>query len=137
MSLPTITATGRLGADPELKFTPTGKAVANFRIASTESKKDANGQWQDVSTVWLGVSVWEKDAEAVAENLRKGDLVTVIGSLSTREYESNGQTRLAVEIKWPTVSKALPKGVGGNAAAPVAATNPWDATPAAADKPPF
>jgi single-strand DNA-binding protein len=147
MSLPSIQATGRLGDDPELRFTPGGKAVADFRIACDENKKNGD-QWEKVSTTWLRVSIWERDAEAVAEHVKKGDLVTVIGSLTVREYDKkDGGKGTSVEIKNATVSKALPR-VGAvqpssswQQPAP-AQTNttadPWSTQPALDDStPPF
>ena len=128
MTLPSITATGRLGADPELKFTGSGKAVCNFRMAC-DKKKQENGEWKTLSTVWLSVSLWENDAEAAAEHLAKGDLVTVVGQLNVREYERKDGTKgQSVEIDYGRVSKALPKSGGRSAPRPQStpSSNPWD-----------
>ena len=132
MTLPSITATGRLGADPELKFTQSGKAVTNFRIAC-DKRKNENGEWKTLSTVWLSVSLWENDAEAAAEHLAKGDLVTVVGQLNVREYDRKDGTKgQSIEIDYGRVSKALPRSGGGNAQRPAqaAASNPWETSQA-------
>lgn len=146
MTLPSITATGRLGADPELKFTGSGKAVTSFRIAC-DKRKQENGEWKTLSTVWLSVSLWEDEAEVAAEHLAKGDLVTVVGQLNVREYERKDGTKgQSVEIDYGKVSKALPRKGGGSSrpAAPQAASNPWETSQApqggaawASETPPF
>ena len=73
--LPNITIDGRLVADPELRFTGAGKAVCSFRVAASDSKKDANDQWQTTEQIFIGVSLWEAEGEAAAEMLSKGDQV--------------------------------------------------------------
>lgn len=149
MTLPRIEATGRLGNDPELKFTPSGAAVANFSIACDENKKDGNDNWEKVSTTWLRVAVWKDAAEAVAEHVKKGDLVTVIGQLTVRDYEHNGVNKQSVEVKNATVTKALPKVGGGQPSrsnswqpsSQPAQTNtpadPWSTQPPLDSEPPF
>jgi single-strand DNA-binding protein len=148
MTLPRIEATGRLGNEPELKYTTSGKAVAEFSIACDENKKNGD-QWEKVSTTWLRVTIWEKDAEAVAEHLKKGDLVTVIGSLTVREYEKkDGGKGTSVEVKNANVTKALPRekssgssGGGWSRSAPAPANDPWSSAPSsgqtATEEPPF
>lgn len=150
MTLPRIEATGRLGSDPELKFTPSGAAVANFSIACDENKKGDNGQWEKLSTTWLRVAVWKEAAESVAEYIKKGDLVTVIGQLTVRDYEHNGVTKQSIEIKNANVTKALPRQVnagqssgwsastqpGPNAPSTNTAADPW-ATQQTIEEPPF
>ncbi len=131
MTLPTITATGRLGADPELRYLGSGKPVANFRIACDDRRKEGD-EWKTLSTTWLAVDQWGDEAEAAAEHLKKGDLVTVVGQLNVREYDTNdGTKRLSVEIKYGRVSKALPRGAKGSTDAGMRLpasnpTNPWD-----------
>lgn len=130
MTLPTITATGRLGADPELRFTPSGKAVTNFRIACDDRKKDGD-EWKTENTVWLAVDQWDDEAESAAHNLKKGDLVTVIGSLNVREYDHNGTKKTAVEIKYGRITTALPRNnkPAGDTSMRLPASNqanPWD-----------
>lgn len=144
MTLPNITATGRLGSDPELRFTPSGKAVADFSIACDENRKNGDS-WDKVSTTWLRVSVWDKDAEAVAASLVKGDLITVIGSLTVREYDKkDGGKGQSVEVKNANVTKALPRekatvssgGWSTPTHTPATSDNPWNTQPAL-DEPPF
>lgn len=150
MTLPRIEATGRLGSDPALSFAPSGAAVANFSIACDENKKGENGQWEKLSTTWLRVAVWKEAAEAVAEHLKKGDLVTVIGQLTVRDYEHNGVAKQSVEVKNANVTKALPRQANGSQASSSggwsqssqpaqtnAAADPWSSQPALDSEPPF
>lgn len=76
---------GNLGADPEVRFTPTGQAVCNFRIATSESWKDKNGQQQE-RTEWHRIVVWGKLGELCGEYLKKGRQAYVEGRLQTREW---------------------------------------------------
>lgn len=137
--LPTITIDGRAVNDPELRFTPSGAAVANFRIAASESKKLDDGTWEDGDKLFVNVAIWKEAAEAVAENIRKGDKVIVTGRLYQREYEtSGGEKRTSIEVKFATVAKVVdpPRAnrQQGRQAAP--ANDPW-ATPVGSDEPPF
>lgn len=132
--LPTITLEGRAVADAELRFTPSGVAVANFRVACSESKKRDDGTWEDGERLFVNVAVFREEAEAVVERIRKGVKVTVTGRLYQREYEtSSGEKRTSLEMKFPTV--ALPiEATRTTPSAPVA--DPW-AAPAPTDEPPF
>lgn len=147
MTLPQIAATGRLGADVELTFTPAGKALAKFRIACGERIK-RNDQWEDGDTTWLNVALWEKDAEAAAEHLKKGDEVTVVGLLLVRDFEAkDGSKGRSVEIKYGKVSKSLPRIPQANQSAPPASNgwgqqsqapaDPWSTQPATNQEAPF
>jgi len=101
MSVPIITVTGRLTADPEIRFTPTGKAVTSFTVASNDRVKDeASGEWKDGDSCFIRCSVWDKLAENVAESLTRGVEVIVIGKLVQREYvDKDGAKRTAYEVK--------------------------------------
>jgi single-strand DNA-binding protein len=88
---------GRLGRDPELKFTGTGKAVANFLLATDESRKDANGK-SEKRTEWHKIVAWEKLAETCQKHLKKGSLVYIEGKLETRHWDKEGQKRTSTEI---------------------------------------
>lgn len=81
-----VTVIGNIN-EPELRFTPSGKPVMNFSLAENHSKKDQNGQWQDDGTTWRKVTVWDKKAEVLAEELSKGDRVIVTGFERIREFE--------------------------------------------------
>lgn len=99
MSLPQLTATGNLTADPELRFTPAGKAVANFTVACNKKRKTEAGGWEDVASCFLNCTVWDRDAEAVAEELRRGSQVTVVGALKQRTYDDrDGNKRTAYDV---------------------------------------
>lgn len=95
-----ISFTGNAGADGALRFTPSGAAVYELRIADTKSKKLDNGEWQEIATQWLNVSVWGKLAEHLAEqNITKGTRVKVVGEFYAREYEHNGEKRQSLDVK--------------------------------------
>lgn len=87
-----VSIIGRLGQDPELRYTPSGHAVINLRVAINEQFGDKQ------QTTWLTVVVWDKLAEACAEYLRKGSRIAVLGRLSSRTYETNGHKRSVTEV---------------------------------------
>lgn len=90
---------GNLGQDPELRYTNSGTAVCNFRIATNESYKDSSGQMVD-KTEWHNVVTWAKLAEICGEYLRKGSQVYIEGSLQTRSYDDrDGNTKYVTEVK--------------------------------------
>lgn len=130
-----ITITGLLGRDAEMRFTPSGEAVANFTVADDLSRKNVAGQWETVSTTWWRVSLWGKAAEAMVEHLTKGAKVVVLGTVHERQYDKDGEKRSSFDVKARTV--ALIPRTTGNAprTAPAPAVDPW-ATPAS-DEPPF
>lgn len=96
-SLNRVQLIGNLGRDPELKSTPTGKTVCTLNIATTESYKDASGEWKE-STDWHRVTLWEKLAETAGTYLKQGNKVFIEGRLSTRSYEQDGITRYITEV---------------------------------------
>lgn len=104
-----ITVVGNLTADPELRFTPSGQAVANFTVASTTRLLDKNtNEWKDGDTVFLRCSVWRQYAENVAESLFKGTRVIVTGRLKVRQYETrDGGKGTSVECDVDEVGPAL------------------------------
>ena len=143
-----ITVVGNLVDDPELRFTPSGAAVANFRIASTPRTFDRQtNEWKDGEALFLSCSVWRQAAENVAESLQKGMRVVVQGRLKSRQYETReGEKRTVFEIdvdevgpslKYATakVTRTTRSGGGGGYNAPQGgggqqqADDPW-ATPA-------
>ena len=89
---------GRLGRDPELKFTPAGKAVTNFTMATSETWKDDSGERQE-RTEWHRIVIWGKLAEVAAKYLTKGSQVYIEGKLQTREWtDKDGQKKYTTEI---------------------------------------
>lgn len=104
-----ITVVGNLVADPELRFTPSGAAVANFRIASTPRTFDRNtNQWVDGEALFLACNVWRQAAENVAETLTKGMRVIVQGRLKQRSYETReGEKRTVFELEVDEVGPSL------------------------------
>jgi len=103
-----ITFVGNVVADPELRFTPSGAAVANFRVASTPRTFDrTTNDWKDGDPVFLSVSVWRQQAENVAESIRRGDRVIVVGRLTQRQYEKDGERRSSYEIQADDIAPSL------------------------------
>ena len=105
----TITVVGNLTADPELRFTPSGAAVANFTVASTPRTFDRQtNEWRDGEALFLNCSVWRQVAENVAESLSKGMRVIVSGRLRSRSYETReGDRRTVFEIEVDEIGPAL------------------------------
>lgn len=105
----TITLIGNLTNDPELRFTPSGSAVANFTIASTPRTFDRQAnEWKDGETLFLRASVWREMAENVAETLTKGTRVIVEGRLKSRSYETKeGEKRTSMEIEVDEIGPSL------------------------------
>ncbi|MCK9794163.1 single-stranded DNA-binding protein [Isoptericola sp. 4D.3] len=104
-----ITVIGNLTADPELRFTPSGAAVANFTIASTPRLFDRQtNEWKDGDTLFLRCSIWRDAAENVAESLTKGMRVIAQGRLTQRSYETReGEKRTVVELQVDEVGPSL------------------------------
>ncbi len=104
-----ITVVGNLTADPELRFTPSGAAVANFTVASTPRTFDKNtNEWKDGEALFLRCSVWRQAAENVAESLQKGTAVIVQGRLKQRSYETKeGEKRTVYELDVDEVGPSL------------------------------
>jgi single-strand DNA-binding protein len=139
-----ITVVGNLVDDPELRFTPSGAAVANFRIASTPRTLDRQtNEWKDGDALFLSCSVWRQAAENVAESLQKGMRVVVQGRLKQRQYETReGEKRTVIELDvdevGPSLKYATAKvtrtsrqgGGGGYSGGGGQSDDPW-ATPAA------
>jgi single-strand DNA-binding protein len=156
-----ITVVGNLTGDPELRFTPSGAAVASFTVASTPRTLDkATNEWKDGEALFLRCSIWRQAAENVAESLQKGMRVVVQGRLKQRSYETKeGEKRtsyeLDVEEVGPSLKYATAKvnktsrggggGFGGGPAGGPPADDPWaSSAPAGAgggggwsDEPPF
>jgi single-strand DNA-binding protein len=104
-----ITIVGNLVDDPDLRFTPSGAAVANFRIASTPRTFDRQAnEWKDGETLFLSCAVWRQAAENVAESLQRGMRVIVQGRLKSRSYETReGEKRTVFEIDVDEVGPSL------------------------------
>jgi single-strand DNA-binding protein len=104
-----ITIIGNLVNDPELRYTPTGQAVATFRVASTPRFMDrATNEWKDGESLFLSCNVWRQAAENVAESLQRGMRVIVSGRLKQRSYETReGEKRTVYEIEVDDVGPSL------------------------------
>ncbi|MDQ0378270.1 single-stranded DNA-binding protein [Amycolatopsis thermophila] len=162
-----ITVVGNLTSDPELRFTPSGAAVANFTVASTPRTFDRqSGEWKDGEALFLRCNIWRQAAENVAESLTRGARVVVQGRLKQRSFETKeGEKRTVVELEvdeiGPSLRYATAKvnkvsrgsggggysgGGGGGYGGPgggAPADDPWGSAPPAgdsggfADEPPF
>ncbi|WP_067137614.1 single-stranded DNA-binding protein [Microtetraspora malaysiensis] len=140
----TITIVGNLVDDPELRFTPTGQAVARFRIASTPRFLDRQtNEWKDGEGLFLTCNVWRQAAENVAESLQRGMRVIVQGRLRQRSYETKeGEKRTVYEVEvdevgpslrnaTAKVNKTARQGGGGGGGFGGPANDPWaSASPA-------
>lgn len=103
-----MTIRGRLAGDPELRFTPSGAAVANFAIASNARVFDKNtNEWKDKDAIFWRCSAWRELAENVAETLTKGMAVVALVELEARSYEKDGQTRTVTEAKVEAIGPDL------------------------------
>jgi len=159
-----ITVVGNLTADPELRFTPSGAAVASFTIASTPRSFDKNSnEWKDGEALFLRCSLWRQAAENAAESLTRGMRVIAQGRLQQRSYETReGEKRTVIELQVDEIGPSLKyasakvnrtqrgSSTGGgfgssgsdSGAASAPADDPWGSAPAAgsaalSDEPPF
>ena len=153
-----ITVIGNLTSDPELRFTPSGAAVANFTIASTPRTLDReNQEWKDGEALFLRCSVWREAAENVAESLIRGSRVMAQGRLRQRSYETKeGEKRTVVELEvdeiGPSLRYATAKvtkasrgeggggfggGGGGGFGGGGGSSDPWSTPAPPSDEPPF
>lgn len=104
-----VTIIGNLTNDPELRFTPSGAAVANFTVASTPRSYDKQtGKWVDGDALFMRCAVWRQPAENVAESLRKGTRVVVVGRLKQRSFETKeGDKRTVIELDVEEIGASL------------------------------
>jgi len=104
-----ITVIGNLTGDPELRFTPSGAAVANFTVASTPRTLDRqSGEWKDGEALFLRCNIWRQAAENVAESLTRGARVVVQGRLKQRSFETKeGEKRTVVELEVDEIGPSL------------------------------
>jgi single-strand DNA-binding protein len=104
-----ITVIGNLTADPELRFTPSGAAVANFTVASTPRTFDRQtNEWKDGEALFLRCNIWREAAENVAESLTRGARVVVSGRLKQRSFETReGEKRTVVELEVDEIGPSL------------------------------
>lgn len=150
MALPAVTVIGRMTADPELRFTPQGKAVASFTVAASERRKNQQtDQWEDGDKSFLRCSCWEQVAENVAESLTKGLEVIVVGKYFQREYTtSEGVQRTSNELKVDAVGAVVGRqstvrvnklARGAHSSSDTPRDDPWSSGAAASgpDDPPF
>ncbi len=126
MSLNQILLIGRAGTDPQMRYTPSGTAVTDFRLAVNNPSRGQDGEWQD-NTEWFTVTAWDRQAESVNQYLAKGRRVFVEGRLSTNTFTGNdGQQRTSLEVRaFRVIFLDRPEGQGGDEfGAPAAAGAP-------------
>jgi single-strand DNA-binding protein len=104
-----VTLVGNLTGDPELRFTPSGSAVANFTVASTPRTFDRqSNEWKDGETLFMRCSIWREAAENVAESLTKGTRVVVTGRMKSRSYQTKeGENRTVIELEADEIGPSL------------------------------
>jgi single-strand DNA-binding protein len=157
MMLPQFFGEMRIAGDPALRFTPSGQAVANFRLVATKRKKvekDGVEEWVDAAECWVNGTLWGRAAENAVESLESGTLVEVRGVLETRNYETkDGEKRTSIDVNLYSITPSLayatakvskverttgsdaPAGATqSGSAAP--ADDPWVTAPSS-DEPPF
>lgn len=134
MSRATIQFSGNITADPELRFTPNGDAVASFSVAVNERKRGANGEWVDAGASFYRCSAWRRLGENVANELHRGDRVVVVGTMAQRAYEKDGKTVTTFDVTVDDVGKSLMFASDG---APAPKPAPSRASAPADDDPPF
>jgi single-strand DNA-binding protein len=104
----TVSLVGNITDDPELRFTPSGSAVANFTVAVNRRQRTQSGEWEDRLDGFFRCSCWREMAENAAESLRKGTRVVVVGRLQQRSWEDpEGNRRSAVEVQVDEVAPSL------------------------------
>ena len=109
-SLNKVMLIGNLGKDPEVRYTPSGAAVASFNLATSERFKNKSGDWEE-RTEWHRVTLWSKLAEIAGEYLSKGKTVYIEGRLQTRKWQDNsGNERYTTEIVGEKMQMLSPKG---------------------------
>lgn len=133
MPLPSITISGNLTRDPEVRFLQTGTAVTSLRVASSDRKRDDNGNWTDGDPCYLDVTVWRQTGENAAESLRKGDGVLITGRVRQRTYQNKeGQDVTVYDVEADDIAPSLKKATAtvtkrsGSGSSPAPAANPWD-----------
>ena len=132
-----VTIEGRLGADPELRFTKSGKAVASLNVVSSKSQKNDDGTWEDTEVTWYSVDAWELLGENAAESLRKGNSVIVTGRLYSDKFTTkDGRELTSLRVRafnigpslkrdsWVHDGKSAPSAKGK-----AAEDDPWDQPP--------
>ena len=152
MSVP-VTIVGNLTADVELKFTPQGKAVSKFSVATSERFKNEKGEWDSKNLTYWNVIVWDKQAENVADTIGKGDEVIIFGKAYTTSWEdkNTGEKRSRIEVTATKVAVCLNRvsakltkvafnsggGVSADTWNSTPTNDPWATKQPTEDTPPF
>ena len=135
-----VTIEGRVGSDPEIRFTGAGKAVVKFSVVTSKNVKDADGKWSESETTWWKITCWETLGENVADSVSKGSDVIITGRTFVEEWtDKEGNKRQSLAVNAYNVGLALKRAKASSkkvdrASAPVAAEDPWAVSES---KPPF
>ncbi|SNS43172.1 single-strand DNA-binding protein [Micrococcales bacterium KH10] len=130
----TITLTGNVVADPELRYTQDGTPLLSFRVAENHRRFDkARNEWVDLRTDWHDVTIWRGKAETLAEALKKGDRVVIVGDLESREVEKDGSKR----VYWRVQAREIGIVPKAKSSQPAVAHDPWSGSAVSSDEPPF
>ena len=133
-SLNKVMLIGNLGKDPEVRYTPSGQAVATFNLATSERFKNKSGDWED-RTEWHRVTLWSRLAEIAGEHLHKGKTVYIEGRLQTRKWQdSSGNDRYTTEIVGEKMQMLSPR---GERRPDGAQSDPGTASGSSYEEPPF
>lgn len=145
-----VTVVGNLTDDPELRFTQNGSPMARFTIAENHRYRDRSGNWQDGETTFVRCVAWQDLGENIAESLKKGDRIVVLGDLRSRSWETeDGQRRTMLEVnvrnagpslQWATASPTKTSRRGGSVSRPAQSAAPdgdFSPTSTAPDEAPF
>lgn len=132
-----IKFTGNVGKDAELRWTPNGRAVLNFSVADSKSRKLDNGEWETLAEQWMNCAIWGDEAEFYAEKIKRGARVTVYGDFMSRKYEAKDGTQgtsLDVTVKGVDIMPSRNGGqqASGQRSAGQQQDDPW-ATPASSN----
>lgn len=126
----TVTVVGNV-SDPQMKFTPAGKAVLEFSLAENHSKKNQQGGWDEDGTTWRKVAIWEGKAEALAPVLNKGDRVIVLGQERIREWEAKDGSKgksLEMTAQWIGIIPKAQQASGNQPPAQQQSQGGWNGT---------
>lgn len=147
MTLPLVSGEYRVGADPELRFSPSGVAVCNVRAVASSRKKMDNGDWVDDKTTWVTLTAFKELAQNIAESVAKGDLITATGRLHVENWESGDKKGTSVSVlvdsigpslKYATAKVSKTERTGGSSNTTNSGdSDPWEAPATQDDAPPF
>ena len=127
MALPEITLIGNLTQDPELRFTTQGNSVTTLRIACSERKRQADGNWGDGDTLYINASIWGEAGQNITKKLIKGSSVIVTGKLRSRDYTTDaGEKRTVYEVNAKNVAELIKSPKANSDKVTAVIEDPWN-----------